>query len=375
MDIFASIRPYNDNEVESVLASLINDPDVLKALMGLQYYKHLTNIPIVRFLAKQRLKSRVRNIKTIDDYQNIFKGLVEGVIKDSISNFSVKGISSLDSNSSYLFVSNHRDITLDAALLNLTLNKSGHKTFNFAVGNNLMEESWASDLMRLNKSFIIHRSGGTKKEIYSGLALASQFIHQRILDANESVWIAQKQGRAKDGIDETDPAMLKMIHLSQRKSQSIADYFNSLKIVPVSISYEFDPNDELKAQELCAIEAGQPYQKEKNEDLNTIANGIKGFKGSVCINVSKPLKINSSSTYEDLADEVTKKILSMYELHSTNYAAAKLLDLEYESHFSVTEIESASQKLMLRMQGMEQGVRSKLLEQYANPLIQKTRFI
>lgn len=375
MDQFSEIRPYLDHEVESVLTSLINDPDVLKALMGLQYPKYLSKIPFIKFVAKQRLKSRAKNIKTINDYQNIFKGLINGMIKDSISNFSVKGVSSLDPKSSYLFISNHRDITLDAALLNFALNKSGHKTFNFAVGNNLMEESWASDLMRLNKSFIIHRAGGTKKEIYSGLALASQFIHRTIFKTNESVWIAQKQGRAKDGIDQTDPAMLKMIHLSERKSQSVADYFNSLRIVPVSISYEFDPNDQLKARELYAKEIHKSYQKEKNEDLNSIAHGIKGFKGNVCINVSKPLKVNSTSAYEDLANEVTKKILLMYQLHPTNYAAAKLLNLEYESNFSDIDIELASEKLLLRVKGMEEGVRSKLLEQYANPLIQKTRLI
>ena len=156
MDQFLSIRPYQDHEVEDVLESLINNFDVLKALIGLQYPKYFTKIPLFKLYVKQRLKYKARNIKTINDYQDIFKDLMDRVVDESISNFSVNGISKLDNANSYLFISNHRDISLDAALLNLSLYKSNHKTFNIAVGNNLMEETWASDLMRLNKSFIIH---------------------------------------------------------------------------------------------------------------------------------------------------------------------------------------------------------------------------
>lgn len=203
MDPFLAIRPYQDNEVQDVLDSLISNKDVLKSLMGLQYPKYLTKIPFFRSAVKILLRSKVKKIRTIDDYQEIFKGLMDQMIKTSISNFTVSGIENLDTDSSYLFISNHRDISLDAALLNLSLSRAGHKTFNMAVGNNLMKEKWASDLMRLNKSFIIQRSG-SKKEIYTGLSLASQFIQHTILEANESIWIAQKQGRAKDGIDFTE---------------------------------------------------------------------------------------------------------------------------------------------------------------------------
>ena len=273
MDPFKKIRPYADNEVEGVLQSLINNPDVLKALMGLQFPGFLSKLPFIKFFVKQKLISKAKNIHTIDDYQQVFKSLMENVVKESIATFNVNGMSHLKKDTGYLFISNHRDISLDAALLALKLYKSGYKTFNIAVGNNLMEESWASDLFRLNKSFIIHRSGGTKKEIYSGLSLASQFIYKSIFQDNDSVWIAQKQGRAKDGVDETDPALLKMIHLSKRKTESVTDYFNSLKVVPISISYELDPNDVLKSKELFAMEAGSSYIKQKNEDLQSIANG------------------------------------------------------------------------------------------------------
>ena len=372
MDPFLAIRPYQDNEVQDVLDSLISNKDVLKSLMGLQYPKYLTKIPLFRSAVKILLRSKVKKICTIDDYQEIFKGLMDQMIKTSISNFNVSGIENLDTDSSYLFISNHRDISLDAALLNLSLSRAGHKTFNMAVGNNLMKEKWASDLMRLNKSFIIQRSG-SKKEIYTGLSLASQFIQHTILEANESIWIAQKQGRAKDGIDFTDPAMLKMIHLTQRKKQTLGEYFNALKVVPVSISYEFDPNDCVKAIELSSIEENKQYQKSDNEDLNSIANGINGQKGNVNIDVSKPIVLSDEASYEVIADQISNSIVSMYHLQPTNFAAAEMLKINHQckNTFDDSDIALAKNLLSKRMNSLNDGARSKFLNQYANPVIQK----
>ncbi len=375
MDPFKDIRPYTDSDVAKVIESLTSNPSVLKALIGLQFPGIISKLPFVKFFVKQKLISKVKTIHTIDDYQKIFKGLMEQVVRESISTFSVNGLQKLNQNDSYLYISNHRDISLDAALLALNLYQSSFKTFNIAVGNNLMEEQWASDLFRLNKSFIIQRSGGTKKEIYSGLLLASQFIHQSIFQDNDSVWIAQKQGRAKDGIDETDPAMLKMIHLTQRKSKSVADYFNSLKVVPVSISYEYDPNDQLKAKELYSFESNSAYVKEKAEDLTSIANGITGFKGNVNINLSEPIRFDEEDDYQTIADKVTHSIVSKYELHATNFAACNLIGLNCQDQgkYSTNEIKHAEKILKDRLKILEKGARSKLLEQYANPVIRKLK--
>ena len=373
MDPFKNIRPYNDTEVADVLLSLTSNQSVLNALVGLQFPGILSKIPLLKYFIKQRLVSRAKTIHTIDDYQKVFKKLMEKVVKESITDFSVNGLEKLNQNHSYLFISNHRDITLDAALLALNLYQSGFKTFNIAVGNNLMEESWASDLFRLNKSFIIQRSGATKKEIYSGLSLASQFINKSIFQDNDSVWIAQKQGRAKDGIDETDPALLKMIHLSERKSKSISEYFNSLSVVPVSISYEFDPNDQLKAMELDASELNNKYVKEKDEDLKSIANGITGFKGHVTLNISEPMEFDPNDDYLAISSKITNLILKMYELHATNFAACNLLgwDWHCQTNFSNKEINLAEKALDKRIKPLETSARSKLLEQYANPVIRK----
>jgi len=375
MDPFKDIKPYTDSEVDDVLQSLVSNSEVLKALIGLQYPGLISKFPFIKFFTKQKLINHVRTIHTIDDYQKIFKNLMEKVVQESISNFTVNGVANLKKDESYLFISNHRDISLDAALLALNLYRSGYKTFNIAVGNNLMEETWVSDLFRLNKSFIIQRSGGSKKEIYSGLSLASQFIYKSIFQDNDSVWIAQKQGRAKDGIDKTDPALLKMIHMTERKSQSITDYFNALKVVPVSISYEFDPNDKLKAKEIFLSESNSEYIKEKNEDLKSIANGITGLKGNVTINLAKPMTFVDDDDYSTIAKKITDSIVSMYELHGTNYAAYKLLgfNANNQEEYSSDEIDKAKKALEERMSQLEKGVCSKFLEQYANPVIQKIK--
>ena len=372
MDPFKNIRPYTDAEVAGVLQSLVNNPSVLKALIGFQLPGILAKAPFVKFFVKQKLISQIKTIHTIDDYQMIFKDLMEKVVKESITSFGVNGLERLNKNENYLYISNHRDISLDAALLALHLHKSGFRTFNIAVGNNLMEESWASDLFRLNKSFIIQRSGGTKKEIYSGLSLASQFIYQSIFRDNTSVWIAQKQGRAKDGVDATDPAMLKMIHLTERKLQSEASYFNSLKVVSVSISYEYDPNDKLKAKELDFSQSNSEYVKEKDEDLKSIANGIIGIKGNVSINLSEPMKFAEADDYQMISNKITQSIISSYKLHASNYAACNLIGIDFtQDSYSSEEIAEAEKELNQRVKSLEIGARSKLLEQYANPVIRK----
>ena len=372
MDPFKNIRPYTDAEVAGVLQSLANNPSVLKALIGFQFPGILAKAPFVKFFVKQKLISQIKTIHTIDDYQMIFKDLMEKVVKESIASFEVNGLEKLNKNENNLYISNHRDISLDAALLALHLHKSGFRTFNIAVGNNLMEESWASDLFRLNKSFIIQRSGGTKKEIYSGLSLASQFIYQSIFRDNTSVWIAQKQGRAKDGVDATDPAMLKMIHLTERKLQSEASYFNSLKVVSVSISYEYDPNDKLKAKELDFSQSNSEYVKEKDEDLKSIANGIIGIKGNVSINLSEPMKFAEADDYQMISNKITQSIISSYKLHASNYAACNLIGIDFtQDSYSSEEIAEAEKELNQRVKSLEIGARSKLLEQYANPVIRK----
>ena len=238
MNKFDSIRPYEDSEVEAVLSSLSSNANVIRALIDSFDSNLISLLPFKEKIISLYLKHKTKNITSIHEYQNLFESIVSNVVTQSINNLSVSGLENLDKNKGYLFISNHRDITLDSALLNLKLHQSGFQTTNNAVGNNLMNESWASDIMRLNKSFIIDRSDKSKRDIYKSLNLASEFICNSVLNKNESVWIAQKQGRSKDGIDFTDPTVLKMIHLSRRKLSRIDECFNNLNVVPVTISYE-----------------------------------------------------------------------------------------------------------------------------------------
>ena len=366
MNKFDSIRPYKDDEVKSVLSNLCNDSNIVKAFLSLNKTRAFNYLPFKHFLVTYYLKNKVKNVNSIKEYQDIFEAIVSDVVKTSINNFTVSGLENIHSDKSYLFISNHRDITLDSALLNLTLHQNGFKTTNNAVGNNLLEEKWASDLMRLNKSFIIDRSDKSKKDIYKSLQLASEFIFNSIVNENNSIWIAQKQGRSKDGLDYTDPSVLKMIHLNSRKLSSIDDYFNKLSVVPVSISYEKDPNDILKAKELYLTSLNNTYQKEKNEDLQSISDGITGQKGDVHLSIGSEMTFEDTN-YNEAADAISEKIKSQYKIHSTNVAACIMQGISVkEITFTNEEIDSAMIYLKERMHTIHDDMQPFFLSQYSN---------
>ena len=298
------------------------------------------------------------------------------MISSKIDNFNVSGMNNIEPEQNYLFISNHRDITLDPALLNYAIFQHGHKTFNIAIGDNLIKDSWVSDLMRLNKSFIIKRSGNSKKEIYKSLKLASEFIGNKILNSYESVWIAQRQGRAKDGIDATDSSILKMIYLSAKKDMSIGEYFNKLKIVPISLSYQIDPNDVSKAKELSIISSNGHYIKSKNEDFLSIYNGIFGNKGNVSLKICKPINLDKDINFDSIAEIIDKEIISGYKLHSSNYAAASLLRIAFDKNkIAEEELNKAVNEMSNKVSVLSDGVRKNLLLQYANPIIQKQNLV
>ena len=251
----------------------------------------------------------------------------------------------------------------------LTLHKNNLGTTNNAVGNNLLSEKWASDLMRLNKSFIIDRSDKSKREIYQSLNLASEFIWDSISNKNESVWIAQKQGRSKDGNDFTDPSVIKMIHLNARKKMSVDKYLNSLKVVPVTISYEKDPNDITKATELYLTDLNSEYIKDSKEDLKSISDGIRGHKGDVNLNIGEVMHFNNDS-YDDCSEKITETIKQSYKNHATNYAAAILQGKNFSANeFTNEEIDDAITYLNKRMEQISGDVEPYFLQQYSNSVI------
>ena len=368
MNKFDSIRPYNDDEVNQVLVNLSNNRRFLKMLLETGEFSHIKYFPFSRKILSIFLRSRTKHILDVKSYQKMFENIVTDVVEKSINEFTYSGLENISSNKSYLFISNHRDITLDSALLNLVLHQNNLNTTNNAVGNNLLSEKWASDLMRLNKSFIIDRSDKTKREIYKSLNLASEFIHESILNKNESIWIAQKQGRSKDGNDYTDPSVIKMIHLNARKKIPINKYLNSLNVVPVSISYEKDPNDVRKANELYLTDLNQEYIKEPKEDLISIAEGIRGQKGNVHLHIGKVINFTNDS-YEQCSDEITLAIKSEYKNHATNYAAAIIQGKNTNmGSFSNHDIDRAVDYLNTKTNEMPEEMQAYFLTQYSRSL-------
>ena len=368
MDKFNSIRPYNDEEVNNVLIDLSNNRRFLKMLFTTGKFDHVRYLPFSRKILSHLLKRRIKDIDSIKKYQNIFEDVVEDVVKKSITNFTVSGIENIQPDKGYLFIANHRDITLDSALLNLSLHQNNLSTTYNAVGNNLLSEKWASDLMRLNKSFIIDRSDKSKRDIYKSLNLASEFIFNAINNMNHSIWIAQKQGRSKDGNDYTDPSVIKMIHLNARKKISLSEYLNKLNVVPVSISYEKDPNDILKAKELYLTDLNKVYIKERKEDMQSIAEGINGQKGNVNLAIGNVMTFDSNS-YEECSNKITNYIKKLYYLHPTNYAAALMQgkDIKYSIERS-KDIEESIDYLKRRISLIPDEMHPYLLDQYSNTI-------
>ena len=368
MDKFNSIRPYNDEEVNNVLIDLSNNRRFLKMLFTTGKFDHIRYLPFARKILSLLLKKRVKKIDSVAKYQDIFEDIVEGVVKNSITNFTVSGIKNINPDKGYLFIANHRDITLDSALLNLSLHQNNLSTTYNAVGNNLLSEKWASDLMRLNKSFIIDRSDKSKRDIYKSLNLASEFIFNAINNMNHSIWIAQRQGRSKDGNDYTDPSVIKMIHLNARKKISLSEYLNKLNVVPVSISYEKDPNDILKAKELYLTDLNKIYIKERKEDMQSIAQGINGQKGNVNLTIGNVMTFNSDS-YEECSYEITKNIRKLYYIHPTNFAAAIMLgrDIAYSKEWR-HKITRSTEYLNRRISLIPDEMHPYLLSQYSNSI-------
>jgi glycerol-3-phosphate O-acyltransferase len=256
---------------------------------------------------------------------------------------------------------------LDPALLNYVLAKNGFPIAQIAFGDNLLVNDVVGDLIRLNRSFIVKRNLPPRQQFEESLRL-SRYI-QHVLEKGESVWIAQRSGRSKDGIDTTNPAVLKMLHFAKRKEKmSFADFVNSVNIVPVSISYEYDPCDRIKAWEVYRKRTRGTHNKRRYEDLVSMLAGLKGFKGRVHYRFSEPIRGNFADEKE-LAHEIDTRIQAGYNLWATNFIAYDVVhhtDL-FEQSYSQFE----KQRFFLRFRRLTDKVKQVLLESYANPVVNK----
>ena len=375
MQRFDAIRPFYDSEINEALRGIANHP-MMKAMMNFTFPE----------LEDQVWKEQLKKTHSIRDFQcNFIYNTIQKVLEKSSEGLTTSGFEKLEKNTSYLFVSNHRDILLDTTLLNVCLFEHGLVMTASAIGDNLVKKAFLSTLAKLNRNFLVLR-GLTPREMLQSSKLLSEYIGQLLLRENRSVWIAQREGRTKDGNDETNPGVLKMIGMGSDEP-NLMDYFKKLKIVPVSISYEYDPTDVLKMPQLMAEANNEVYVKDKNEDFMTILSGIMGTKKRIHISVGDVLDTeidqiaaendNANKQIQALAQVIDDSVLKNYHLWPTNFIAYDILNgtdrfahLYKESEKSLFE-----RSLEMRIGSTENPVaRQGFLAMYANPVVNKLKY-
>jgi len=325
MNDFEDIRPYNDSEVPSALTRMVADPELLDLLLTREFPRIIKVLPgiftwILRPFLRRKLRNLMVGVSTVADFQAHMTSRLMAVLETTSDSYGFGGLDNIPSENTCLYMSNHRDIALDPAMVNLGLHKQGRPLVRIAIGDNLLSKPFAADLMRINRSFIVKRSVKGRREKFEALKNLSCYVRHSIVQEKVSIWIAQAEGRAKNGEDRTETALLKMLALSKGKDQSFAAATGELNIVPVAISYEYDPCDAQKAGELYAQQEGLTYVKDPYEDLDSIVKGLTGYKGRIQVNFGDPVADN----YEDadsLATEVDRQIGINYQLFPTNIMA------------------------------------------------------
>lgn len=323
MSSFDDIRPYNDDEVRTVLDKLLRDSELLALLASLRLGSWARFVPQVlsSFVVRRYIANETREVEDVRSFQAIVERYMDKMIEDTTEKFTVSGLDQLESDKAYLLMSNHRDIALDPAFTSYALYHNNRKTGRIAIGDNLLTKPYVSDLMRLNKSFIVNRSATAPRQVLAAYRNLSAYIRHSISEDGESIWLAQREGRAKDGLDKTDPAIIKMLSMSRdQDKESVEQHLRALNIVPVAISYEWDPCDGVKAAELYEREQSGGYEKDEHEDVASIGLGISGRKGHVHVAFGTPLEDGLEGP-EQVARQLDCQVITNYKLHPTNYLA------------------------------------------------------
>ena len=374
MSKFDSIRPFYDAEINAAIQDTVNHP-MMKALMDFTFPEVEDTV----------WKEQLRKTHSIRDFQcNFIYHSLKKVLEKSSEGLSTSGFETLEKNTSYLFISNHRDIILDTSLLNACLFDNGLVMTASAIGDNLVKKAFMNTLAKMNRNFLVQR-GLSPRELLQSSKLLAEYIAQLLLRENRSVWIAQREGRTKDGNDATNPGVLKMLAMGSEE-ENLMDYFKKIKIVPVSISYEYDPTDALKMPQLMAEANNEVYIKEKNEDFMTLLSGIMGQKKRIHIHVGKVLNSeldaiatefdNSNKQIQALAQTIDESILKSYRLWPTNYIAYDILNKTNEhSHlYSESEKSLFERRLEMRIDNSNPIELQSFLAMYANPVFNKIKF-
>jgi 1-acyl-sn-glycerol-3-phosphate acyltransferase len=374
MTKFDSIRPFYDSEVNTALKSLLHHP-MMKAMMDFTFPE------IEETIWKDQL-SRTHSIR---DFQiNFVYQSIQRILEKSSEGLTTSGFEKLEPNTPYLFISNHRDIILDTSLLNVSLFDHGLVMTSSAIGDNLVQKEFLLKLSRLNRNFLVQR-GLSPRELLQSSKLMAEYMYHLLSKENRSVWIAQREGRTKDGNDATHQGVLKMIAMASDE-QNCMDFLKKIKIVPVSISYEYDPTDALKMPQLLAISKDEEYIKEKNEDFITLLSGIIGQKkrihihvGDILENEYEKIKIendNNNKQIQALAQVIDDSILKSYKLWPTNFIAYDILNTtsRFAHLYDDKERQLFERRLEMRIDAENETMKAGFLAMYANPVVNKLKY-
>ena len=369
MSQFDSIRPFYDAEVNAAIREIVDDP-MLDAMMQFTFPEDLG----------RSWKDRMKHTHSLRDFQiNFIYPAVKKVLEMSSEGLTLGGFEQLEPNTAYLFISNHRDIILDTSLMNSCLFENGLVMTTSAVGDNLIKKPFIHILSRLNRNFAIRRGLSGRALLESSL-LASQFIHKSLLRENRSVWTAQREGRTKDGNDLTQKGVLKMLTLAERGSYAFG-FFEKIQLVPVSISYEYDPTDSLKIPELIAKSKEEIYVKGENEDFITLLRGILGSKKRIHIQVNKILTeevrqlkkedLTQNEKLSKLGELIDQQIWKGYKLWPSNYIAYDLLHQksQFTSQYTPAEKASFEKRISQKVNEKNPLEVGNFLQMYAHPVV------
>ncbi len=370
---FDDIRPYRDWEIRDVLNRIRQHPWILSALRRFYWPKMPAwLVKPVEWMIKVYLRLRLIPIHTVDDwhYKYFRKTVLQWIEERTMSGLTYSGLEEIDRERGSLFVTNHRDIVLDSAFLAYGLMKIGLKTPEIAFGDNLLINRFVSDLIRINKGFLVRRNLAAKDQLKESLKLSKYILYS--LDKGRSIWLAQKGGRAKDGDDRTHPAILKMIYMSQVKGgMDFSQFINHCNIVPVAISYEYDPCDTIKAKETYLSRTAEGYTKNPHEDLISILRGINEPKGRVHYTITQPLKGEWKGPGE-VAEAIDRAVITGYKLYPTNYIAYDIFNGTDKYADRYTEEDKS--RFISRYKKISPEITRTVMEIYARPVMNKEDF-
>ncbi len=370
---FESISPYTDAEAAEALSKLAEFP--LLAQVSQQFFPEES---------PEFLKNLLKNIKTIDEFQVlVMSKFVRWVIEHTVHNFSYDGVSNINPEKKFLALSNHRDIILDPAITQLVLFNNGIPLTEIAVGDNLITNKTIEYLIRSNRMIKVVR-GITARELYMSSQLLSRYIRLNITEQRSSIWLAQRQGRTKNGYDVTEQGLLKMLDMSGTKD--FQQNFEELNIIPMSVSYEIEPCDILKARELV-ISRKHKYVKAEGEDFNSIMVGIMSQKGNVHLNIGKPLtseeiafasQCDKNDRYQMIRHAVDLRVIEGYKLWKNNYVAYDIANhsFKYSDMYDKADVEKFVSYMEHQLDTVEpevnrEDLRRIFIDIYANPVVTK----